>query len=151
MISERAHQDHAMRGQPYGCANSRTLQGWCDPSTVRVRQRASRQRRIAACLSCLSCKRAVGDEAIQWRWVIGQGVRCTAAWTAGSSPCGYRSCTRSQESSFAVRSAEAENELRVVAHLVGRPRRVERELEIDLFDARNLVRDAVDVLGDERP
>src|SRR5438445_12488140 len=47
-------------------------------------------------------------------------------------------------------SADTEDEFRVVRHLLGRPGRVEGELRLDLLDARNLVRDAVDVLLDER-
>jgi hypothetical protein len=46
--------------------------------------------------------------------------------------------------------AEAEDELRVVGHLVRRPRRVEGQLELDLLDSGHLHRDAVDVLRDER-
>src|SRR6185437_13193565 len=49
------------------------------------------------------------------------------------------------------RLAEAENELRVVGHLVRRPGRVERQLQLDVLDALDLARGAVDVLRDERP
>src|SRR5215475_11836766 len=48
------------------------------------------------------------------------------------------------------RSAEAEDELRVVGHPVRRPWRVERQLELDVLDALDLPDGAVDVLGDER-
>src|SRR5690242_6074076 len=47
--------------------------------------------------------------------------------------------------------AEAEDELRVVGHLLRRPRRVERQLAGDRLDARDLVEDAVDVLLDHLP
>src|SRR5258708_8740638 len=46
--------------------------------------------------------------------------------------------------------AETEDELRVVGHLVRRPRRIEHELELDVVDARHLARDALDVTRDER-
>src|SRR5438270_8880015 len=45
--------------------------------------------------------------------------------------------------------AETEDELRVVGHPVGCPRRVEGQLQLDLLDARHLERGAVDVLGDQ--
>src|SRR5581483_11653309 len=45
-------------------------------------------------------------------------------------------------------SAEAENELRVVRHAVGRPRRVERQLALDRADAGDLVQHPLDVLLD---
>src|SRR3954454_2657745 len=52
---------------------------------------------------------------------------------------------------LSARLAEAEDELRVVGHLVRRPRRVPRELDLDVLDAGQLGRSAVDVLLDHRP
>src|SRR5437870_197744 len=46
--------------------------------------------------------------------------------------------------------AEAEDELRVVGHPVRRPRRVERELQLDVLNTLDLADGAVDVLRDER-
>ena len=48
------------------------------------------------------------------------------------------------------RPAEAENELRVVRHAVGRPRRVERQLGLDLADTWYGARRIDDSLGDHR-
>src|SRR5215218_601949 len=45
---------------------------------------------------------------------------------------------------------EAEDELRVVGHLLRRPRRVPRQFDLDVVDAGDLRRDAVDVLLDHR-
>src|SRR3954454_18585608 len=60
-------------------------------------------------------------------------------------------CRRWQARNSSGRLAEAEDELRVVGHLVRRPRRVPRELDLDVLDARQLGRGAVDVLLDHRP
>src|SRR5436305_4636174 len=47
-------------------------------------------------------------------------------------------------------SAETEDELRVVGHLVRRPRRIERQLEVDLLHPCDLARGALHVACDER-
>src|SRR5205085_6500408 len=47
-------------------------------------------------------------------------------------------------------SAEAEDELGVVGHLLRSPRWVERQLQLDVLDPLDLPRGAVDVLRDER-
>src|ERR1041385_1505725 len=47
-----------------------------------------------------------------------------------------------------ARSAEAEDELRVVGHLVRRPGWIPRQLDLDVLDARQLGGGAVDVLLD---
>src|SRR3989442_13110516 len=46
--------------------------------------------------------------------------------------------------------AEAKNELGVVRHAIGCPRRIERQLRLDLLDARNRARDVDDPVGDHR-
>src|SRR5918994_7899338 len=51
---------------------------------------------------------------------------------------------------YTRRLAEAEDELGVVGHLVRRPRRVERQLDLDLLHALHGGRRVVDVLLDHR-
>src|SRR3954454_6312647 len=46
------------------------------------------------------------------------------------------------------RSAEAEDELRVVRHLLGRPRRLEGQLALDLLHVGDLPENPLDVLLD---
>src|SRR5437667_2554604 len=47
--------------------------------------------------------------------------------------------------------AEAKNELRVVGHLLWRPRRVPRQLDLDVLDLGHRARDLIDVLLNHRP
>src|SRR6266404_2475876 len=73
--------------------------------------------------------------------------------TLGAAPSSCPRCqTRRLRESTAYRvrsrSAEAENELGIVRHLVGRPRWLERQVARHLTDAGDLPHDALDVLLD---
>ena len=71
------------------------------------------------------------------------------ALEAGRAARQDRPASRSAYAGLAV--AEAENELGVVGHAVGRPGRFPGQLDLDLFDAFHRGRDVDDVLLDHRP
>src|SRR5690348_10439079 len=73
-----------------------------------------------------------------------------ASFTTTASLCGAP-FVRAARPAGVNRSTEAQDELRVVGHLVRSPRRVERQLQLDVLDALDLSDGAVDVLRDQRP
>src|SRR6266498_623044 len=86
-------------------------------------------------------------------WRLHSGLRRHGLYTVLCPLCTRRhlALCAGPEKYLQIRLSDTQDELGVVGHLLGAPRRIPGQLDIDVLDALELARDAVDVLLDHRP